>query len=153
MLNVVADHPGPLPAVTLHARRGGGGAIKKVLLCPFTPKLISSVRYRHRTKLAPRGKPQNSTVTKLSANPSRLILAPIIVAAFKGRENPGNISVCDGAPEVNSPLHASGLCGLADAVSFLLLLSSLTHPTHPTSIINSHSQFQKTSASPSRLGS
>ena len=80
MLNVVADHPGPLPAVTLHARRGGGGAIKKVLLCSFTPVPLSSVRCRHLTKLAPCGKPQNSTITKLSANHSRLVLAPIIVA-------------------------------------------------------------------------
>ena len=53
----VADHPGPLPAVTLHSSRGGEGAIQKVLLCSFTPVLISSMGCGDKTKLAPDGEP------------------------------------------------------------------------------------------------
>ena len=76
----VADHSGPLPAVTLHPSRGGEGAIQKVLLCSITHVLVSTVGCRDKTKLAPSGEPQKPSVTKLSANHACLISPPIVVA-------------------------------------------------------------------------
>ena len=77
----VADHPCPLATVAVHPRQGWEGAIQEAAFCSFTSVLPSCLGCWDGTKLTASGVPQHSTfVTKLPANHSRLLLAPIIVA-------------------------------------------------------------------------
>ena len=77
----VAYHPCPLPTVAVHPRQGGEGAIQKAAFCSSTSVLPSCFGRWDGTKLTASGVPQDPTfVTKLPANHSCLVLAPIIVA-------------------------------------------------------------------------
>ena len=77
----VTDHSCPLATVAVHPRWEGVGAIQEALFCSFTSVLPSCLGCWDRPKFTASGVPQDPTfVTKLPANHSCLLLAPIIVA-------------------------------------------------------------------------